>query len=175
MPLNAVFDGRLCPTDDFGGAPLSGSDAVKERSMGDDYSVRLVARNEAVEYRDAFGAYWFDASLDGGEWKVFVPPTVVDGHTQRELTEEEAARVVPRIVEYLGCISWFGLFPRRYRVSVERAPAFSPEETYRMLESEGWERRPSPDGSVLFLPPTMSLGVRVKMAVGVLRAIVGWR
>ena len=104
MPLNPVFDGRLCPTDDGGRAPLSGSDVVKERSTGDNYSVRMVARNEGVEYRDAFGAYCFDASLDGGEWKVFVPPTVVVGHAQRELTQGEAARVLPRIVEYLSCI-----------------------------------------------------------------------
>jgi hypothetical protein len=81
--------------------------------MAKEYSVRLVAQNEGVQYRGPEGVYEFDVSRDGREWIVFLPP-VPEFRSQRD-----ESQVVGRVSSALSRIWWFGIFPRRYAVRTE--------------------------------------------------------
>jgi hypothetical protein len=78
-----------------------------------EYSVKLIDRNEGVEYRDSRGAYRFGVRRDGQEWTLLLPPIP-------EMRNVDESQMLDRITAYLSKIWWFGLFPRRYTVRVER-------------------------------------------------------
>ena len=84
------------------------------------FMVRLVARNEGVEYRDRHGVYYFDVSRVAREWTVLLPGSKGENPVPHELTLEEERRILPRITGYLSRIKWFGVFPRSYSVRIRR-------------------------------------------------------
>lgn len=88
--------------------------------MKDAYTIRLVARNEGIEYRDGSGLYRFDVWLDHGVWTVHLPGSRGEACSPYELTAEEEARILPRVRSYLGETRWFGFWRRRYVVQVLR-------------------------------------------------------
>ena len=85
------------------------------------YKIRL-ARNEGVEYRDAHDVYRFNLSLTGYEWTLTLPGTKGDNFETHELSKEEEARVLTRIVDYLSTIKWLGFIPVSYTVKIVREP-----------------------------------------------------
>jgi hypothetical protein len=86
----------------------------------DRYKIRLVARNEGIEYFDNVDVYRFNVALVGGEWRVYVPGSKGPDFEIHELDDEEKSRILPRISAYLKTIWWFGIFRRRYSVAVLR-------------------------------------------------------
>jgi hypothetical protein len=88
--------------------------------MTDDYRIRLAARNESVEYQDGDGIYRFNVALGGRVWTLWLPGNKGDAFESHELTAEEEARILPRLVGYLGTIRWFRIFKRTYSVQVRR-------------------------------------------------------
>lgn len=88
--------------------------------MENDYQVRLAARNEGIEYRDAQGVYRFNVILKGKEWTIFLPGSRGETYELYELSDEEEKRILPRIIHYLQSIKWFGLFRRSYSVTLRR-------------------------------------------------------
>src|SRR5262245_37315926 len=90
--------------------------------MGSGYRIRLVAKNEGLEYQDGFGEYRFNVSLDQKEWTVKLPPSKGESLAPHELSAEEQSRILPRITAYLSRIRWFGLFPVSYIVRFAQEP-----------------------------------------------------
>jgi hypothetical protein len=84
----------------------------------DKYQIRLTARNEGIEYRDAVGVYRFNVMLKGKEWTLLIPGSRGNNYERYELSEEEKSLILPRIIDYLQSIKWFGLFRRSYSVRV---------------------------------------------------------
>ncbi len=78
-----------------------------------EFSVRLVARNEGVRYRDPEGVYEFNVTRNGQEWVVFLPPV------PEFRNEQDESVVIGRVSAALSKIWWFGIFPRRYSVRAE--------------------------------------------------------
>ena len=91
--------------------------------MPSDYTVRLVARQEGVEYRAAGETHHFDVLLTDGAWQLFLPGSRGDDHAPYELTEAEAAEILPRIVCHLAHDRILGIAYRSYPVRIVRAPA----------------------------------------------------
>ena len=91
--------------------------------MSSDYTVRLVARQEGVEYQAAGETYHFDVLLTDGAWQLFLPASRGDDFTPHELTEAEAAEILPRVVRHLAHDRIFGLAYRTYPVRIVRRPA----------------------------------------------------
>ena len=91
--------------------------------MADDFSVRLVARQEGVEYRSAGEVYRFDVLLRDGAWDLYLPCTTGDDFMPHELTEAEAAEIMPRVVDRLAHDRIFGAVVRSYPVRIVRRPA----------------------------------------------------
>ena len=87
--------------------------------MTQKFRVRLTAKNEGVKYTDDTGVYRFNVCLQGKEWTIFVPPSKGDEYKTHELTDEEQARILPRIIDYLKEIRWFLVFRRSYSVTVK--------------------------------------------------------
>jgi hypothetical protein len=88
--------------------------------VNESHSVRLTARNEGIEYVDDVDIYRFRVARIGRVWTLYLPCTKGPEFEVHELDEEEEARVLPRITKYLRTIWWFGFFPRRYTVVIER-------------------------------------------------------
>jgi hypothetical protein len=88
--------------------------AVGRTKMFGEYQVRLIERNEGLEYRDDHDIYWFDLALKDRTWTVLMPPS--RGHASGSLTDLETRVILPRIAEYLARIWWFGVFPVSYSV-----------------------------------------------------------
>jgi hypothetical protein len=84
------------------------------------YSVHLVARNEGIQYVDDNDVYRFNVALINRVWKLHLPCTKGSDYEVHVMSEEEEARILPRIIRYLEMIKWFGFFPVRYSVVVER-------------------------------------------------------
>jgi hypothetical protein len=93
--------------------------------MAADYTVKLVARNEGIEYRDAVDIYRFNVARSRGRWIVYLPCSKGQCFEPHELTDEERVTVLPRIAHYLETRKYFGFFGRTYSVSVERQPPVS--------------------------------------------------
>ena len=91
--------------------------------MSSDYTVRLVARQEGVEYQAAGETYRFDVLLVDGAWQLHLPGSRGDDHAPYELTEAEAAEILPRIVRHLAHDRVFGIAYRSYPVRIVRGPA----------------------------------------------------
>ena len=83
------------------------------------YTVRLVARNEGLEYRDEFDVYRFNVRLAGKKWTVVLPGSKGEHYVTHELSEEERATILPRISKYLGGRKYFGFFGPSYPVIFE--------------------------------------------------------
>ncbi len=88
--------------------------------MENDYRIRLTARNEGVEYRDAQGVYRFNVVLKGKEWTLFLPGSRGESYEPHQLSEEEESRILPRVIHYLQSIKWLGFFRRSYSVALKR-------------------------------------------------------
>ena len=91
--------------------------------MPDDYTVRLTARQEGLEYRTAADVYRFDVLLAGGEWQLFLPGSKGEDFAPHELTEAEAAEILPRLTAHLRHDRVLGVPVRTYAVRVCRRPA----------------------------------------------------
>jgi hypothetical protein len=140
---------------------------------GDIYSVSLVGRNEAVEYRDRFGQYHFDIGHEGKQWVILLPGSKGADYQPHELTPDEERRIVPRLKKYLSRIWWLGIVPRSYTVDVRRDEGWSVEEYLRRLERDGHVLERREDGSVLYIPPKRTMGARLRLLVQILRNIGG--
>jgi len=91
------------------------------------YKLSLAARNEGLIYVDEHGVYRFDVSLRKGLWTIYLPGSFGEACQVKVLSDEERGRIIPRVVEYLGKLRWFGLFTRHYRVQVvERSDELPP-------------------------------------------------
>ncbi len=91
--------------------------------MTDKFRVRLVARNEGVEYQDETGVYRFNVSLNDRRWTLFLPGSRGGSYESHRMDEAERSRILPRVIEFLEHIRWFGLFRRSYSVRIEERPA----------------------------------------------------
>lgn len=89
-----------------------------KRGIDVDYTVRLVARNEGLDYVDDQGIYHFDVQLRGRQWTVRLPATKGLTFEVCEMTAQEQAKILPRVERYLSRIKWFGIFPMSYNVRV---------------------------------------------------------
>jgi hypothetical protein len=81
-----------------------------------EYSIRLIARNEGLEYRDAHGVYRFQLGRDGREWILYLPPIP-------EIRDANESLVIDRVKARLSKIWWLGFFPSTYTVRTEKAKA----------------------------------------------------
>ena len=81
------------------------------------FKIKLVARNEGIDYLDQGGAYKFNVGLHDNEWSLYLPASKDDCYPY-QLTDEELHRIVPRIREFLTKVKWFGLFGGPYTVKV---------------------------------------------------------
>jgi hypothetical protein len=88
-----------------------------------EYTVRLTARQEGVEYRTAADVYRFDVLLAGREWRLYLPGTRGEEFTPHELSDAEAAEILPRIVAFLARDRLFGIPIRTYTVRICPTPA----------------------------------------------------
>ena len=91
--------------------------------MAPAYTVRLTARQEGVEYRTATEVFRFDVLLADGEWRLYLPGSKGEQFTPHELTEAEAAEILPRITAHLAQDRLFGIPIRTYAVRVCRTRA----------------------------------------------------
>ena len=91
--------------------------------MPDGYTVRLTARQEGLEYRTASDVYRFDVLLTDGEWQLYLPGSRGEDFAPHELTEAEAAEILPRLVAHLRHDRLFGIPVCTYPVRVCRRPA----------------------------------------------------
>jgi len=89
------------------------------------YTIRLVARNEGIEYRDQFDVYRFNVRLADRRWTVLLPGSR-GGQMTHELSEAERDTILPRISGYLEARKYFGIFGRTYPVDFENEGAISP-------------------------------------------------
>ena len=91
--------------------------------MSRDHTISLVARQEGIEYRTASEVYRFDVLLHEGEWRLYLPGSRGEAFTPHELTEAEAAEILPRIEAYLRQDRLFGVPFGTRRVRICRRPA----------------------------------------------------
>ena len=84
--------------------------------MSANFQVRLVAKNEGLEYEDSSGTYRFDLGRDGKTWLVHLPCAKVGGDSLHRFTEEDRTRILHRIEGDLKRIWWFGIWPNSYNV-----------------------------------------------------------
>jgi hypothetical protein len=84
--------------------------------MNQRYSVKLVARNEGIEYIDEIDVYRFNVELADEKWRVFVPGSKGSNYQRHELTVEEQNTILPRIKKYLESRKYFGIFGPTYPV-----------------------------------------------------------
>ena len=91
------------------------------------YFVRLVARNEGIEYTDERDVYRFNVAFADKAWSVFLPCSKGKYYETHELTDQERAVVLPRITKYLEGRKYFGLFGPSYPVTFNPAPTVTAE------------------------------------------------
>ena len=88
-----------------------------------EYTVRLTARQEGIEYRTADAVYRFDVRLTDDGWELYLPGSRGDAYAPHELTEAEAAEILPRVVAHLAVDRLWGIPIRTYPVRIRRWPA----------------------------------------------------
>lgn len=88
--------------------------------MSAHYQVRLVARNEGIEYSDEYDVYRFNVELTDREWKVYLPGSRGKDYRAYELAGEEKDIVLPRVKKYLESRKYFGVVGPTYPVIFER-------------------------------------------------------
>ena len=91
------------------------------------YEVRLVSKNEVIEYRDAVDVYHFNGWLKKKKWTVYLPGTKGKYHQPYELTDDEQKVIFPCICNYLEGIKAFVWFGPTFPVIFEREGLISPE------------------------------------------------
>jgi hypothetical protein len=91
--------------------------------MPDAYTVRLTGRQEGLEYRTASAVYRFDVLLADGEWQLYLPCSKGEDYAPHELTEAEAAEILPRLVAHLRHDRILGVPVWTRPVRVHRRPA----------------------------------------------------
>ena len=110
--------------------------------MNQRYTVRLVARNEGIEYSDESGLYWFDVVLKHKQWTVFLPGSKGEFFQTHELTSEEQNRIGPRIIKYLESKKYFGFFGPSYpAVFAREAPVSEEIAQSRLRAAAYWEEK----------------------------------
>jgi|HubBroStandDraft_1064217.scaffolds.fasta_scaffold302026_2 hypothetical protein len=110
--------------------------------MKQNYSVRLVARNEGIEYRDEHDIYRFNTMLKNKKWTVFVPGSKGKYFEPHELTDEEQSTILPRIKKYLEGKKYFGFIGPSYPVIFEREGQVSIAiEASRLGARRYWDRK----------------------------------
>ena len=82
-----------------------------------EFEVKLVAKNEGLEYIEGDLVLHFNVLLKKKVWEVSLSPTRGSSYEPYEFSEEELRRIKPRIKEYLSSIKWFGLFRFKYAVN----------------------------------------------------------
>lgn len=106
------------------------------------YTVKLVARNEGIEYRDELDVYRFNVGLTDGKWKVYLPGSKGENYQAHELTVQEKTIILPRIAKYLESRKYFGFFGPTYPVILEEEGSVSTAvAASRQRGSQFWERR----------------------------------
>jgi hypothetical protein len=88
--------------------------------MSESFKVKLVARNEGIEYRDEHDVYRFNVSLRNQRWTVCLPGSKGESYQVHELTDEERLLILPRVKQYLEGRKYFGLIGSSYPVTFER-------------------------------------------------------
>jgi hypothetical protein len=95
--------------------------------MANQYEIRLVARNEGIEYTDLQDVYRFNVALIGKEWNVWLPGSRGQNYQTHVLDDEERERILPRIEKYLASRRYFLLvgpkYPVRFCTTTNSAPA----------------------------------------------------
>lgn len=104
--------------------------------MKKNYIVRLVSRNEGIEYRDECDVYRFNVSLTDKKWVVYLPCTKGDFYQTHEFTEDEKEKIIPRIIDYLENKKYFGIFGSTYPVMFEREEPISEQLKQSRLRAQ---------------------------------------
>ena len=86
------------------------------------YTVKLVARNEGIEYRDENGVHRFDVGFRNKKWFIYLPGTKGEFFLPHTLTPEERLVVIPRIERYLARKRYFGFFGPTFPVVFDKEP-----------------------------------------------------
>lgn len=84
-----------------------------------DYSVKLVARNEGIEYRDAEDVYRFNVAFVDKMWVVELPCSKGEQFAEHALSDDERKRILPRIERYLRGRKYFWFFGPTHEVRFE--------------------------------------------------------
>jgi hypothetical protein len=84
------------------------------------YTIRVAARNEGIKYVDDTDVYRFRVELVDRVWTLYLPGSKGPDYEVHELDDEEEKRILPRIIKYLERIKYFGFFPVRYSVAIEK-------------------------------------------------------
>jgi hypothetical protein len=112
--------------------------------MNNSYIVKLVARNEGIEYRDEHDVYRFNVLLRNERWTVILPGSKGESYQTHELTDEERLLILPRIKQYLEGRKYYGLFGPTYPVAFEREGPISDEiKKARLFAARFYEKRKS--------------------------------
>jgi hypothetical protein len=133
------------------------------------YTVRLVARNEGIEYRDEGGLYRFNVALKQKRWTAFLPGSKGDFFQTHVLTPEEYDRIGPRIIKYLESKKYFGFIGPSYPALFAREAPVSEEIAQSRLQAAAyWEEKRRADespskNSVRSPPPLTVLSFRRKL------------
>lgn len=97
--------------------------------MSSEYVVRLIDRNEVIDYRDANDRYQFSVRFTNKQWIVSMPGIKGEGYHPHELTEDESRIILPRIKTYLEGLKYLRWVGPTYPVTF--AP-ISPATAERM-------------------------------------------
>jgi len=84
------------------------------------FKIRLVARNEGIEYTDNSGIYRFNVYLKDDLWDLQIPGSKGENFENYELNDEEQNRILPRIEKFLKGVKWFSSFRKAYNVKITR-------------------------------------------------------
>ena len=107
--------------------------------MKNSYSIKLVSRNEGIEYRDDNDVYRFNVNLIDKNWVVYLPCSKGNFYQLHEFTEDEKERIIPRITDFLENRKYFGIFGSTYSVKFEREGVISKQvEQSRLRASKYW-------------------------------------
>jgi hypothetical protein len=110
--------------------------------LNQQYRVRLVARNEGIEYRDESGIYRFDVALKQKRWTVYLPGSKGEFYQTHELTPDEHERIEPRIIKYLKNKKYFGFIGPSYPAIFERESAVPEQIAQSHLKAAAyWEEK----------------------------------
>jgi hypothetical protein len=107
--------------------------------MKNSYSIKLVSRNEGIEYHDENYVYRFYISLIDKNWIVYLPCSKGNFYQTYEFNEDEKKRIIPRIIDYLENRKYFGIFGSTYPVKFEtEGPISKQVEQSRLHASKYW-------------------------------------